>query len=321
LIFQAGDTLEDTYKLLRSFRRIVLAISPFAFIVCGIGVFIVSSWALATLKAFTSKVSQITEENLFERLPEKGVARELKPLASSFNTMLTRLEGSFTRQRQFLSDASHELRTPTTIIKSFCDVTLGRERSSGDYKEAIRKISDTVNRMCDIINRILVISRLDSKTIEFKPVRIDLNEVLKDVIKLVEQSAQNRGIRISLSGGHTTIKGDREGVTEVFTNLVENAIKYNRQNGSIDISIEERDGFGVVRVSDTGIGIPQSELDKIFDRFYRVDASRGVTVGSGLGLSIVKTIVEAHGGRVLVESLLGQGSAFTVAMPLHSDKA
>ncbi len=317
LVFQAADTMEDTYTLLRSFRGIILAISPVVFILCGVGVFIVSSWALATLNAFTTKVSQITEKNLFERLPEKGVARELEPLASSFNTMLTRLEGSFTRQRQFLSDASHELRTPTSIIKSFCDVTLGRERAAGDYRDAIKKISDTVNRMCDIINRILVISRLDSKAIEMNPVRIDLNEVMKDVSRLVETSVMTKGIRLSIKGGHVTVRGDREGITEVFTNLIENAIKYNKQGGSIDIDLREKEGFAVTEVVDTGIGMAETELDKIFDRFYRVDASRGVTVGSGLGLSIVKTIVEAHGGRVQVKSAAGQGSTFTVFLPLY----
>lgn len=320
LVFQAADTMEDTYTLLSSFRGIILAISPLVFIVCGVGVFIVSSWALATLNAFTTKVSQITEENLFERLPDKGMARELKPLASSFNTMLTRLEGSFMRQRQFLSDASHELRTPTSIIKSFCDVTLGRERAAADYRDAIKKISDTVNRMCDIINRILVISRLDSKAIELKPVRIDLNEVMKDVSRLVETSALNKGITVGVRGAHVTVRGDREGITEVFTNLIENAIKYNKQGGSIDIDLREKDGFAVAEVVDTGIGIAEAELEKIFDRFYRVDASRGVTVGSGLGLAIVKTIVEAHGGRVEVKSAPGKGSAFTVFLPVYLEK-
>lgn len=319
LTFQAGDSLEDTYELLSSFRNIVLAIFPAVFILCGIGVFVMTGWALNSLKIFTSKVGQITEENLNDRVEERGVVAELQPLAANFNTMLGRLEESFGRQKQFLSDASHELRTPTSIIKSFCDVILSRERQSGDYKEAIKKIGETVNRMCDIINRILVISRLDNKTIQFKPVRLDLKDIMKDVLKLIEPSAVNKGIKINLGGRSITIRGDREGITEVFTNIVENAIKYNSSNGSVNIELEEKQGWAVVSVQDTGIGIPESEREKIFDRFYRVDASRGITVGSGLGLSIVRTITEAHGGRIEVLSELGKGSTFQVYLPLNQE--
>lgn len=319
LTFQAGDTLEDTHMLLSSFRTTVLFIFPVVFIVCGLGVFFMTGWALRKIKSFTAKVGQITEENLSERVEERGVATELQPLAASFNTMLGRLEESFNRQKQFLSDASHELRTPTSIIKSFCDVTLARERAAGDYKEAIRKIGDTVNRMCDIINRILVISRLDTKTIQFKPVKIDLMSMMKDVVKLIESSAQSKGVITGLKGTSVTVKGDREGLMEVFTNIVENAIKYNKPNGSIDIDVSDSGNMAVVSIRDTGIGIPQEEMERIFDRFYRVDASRGVTVGSGLGLSIVRTIVEAHGGTVHVTSEVGEGSSFIICLPKNLD--
>ncbi|MFQ5736878.1 MAG: sensor histidine kinase [Thermodesulfobacteriota bacterium] len=315
LTFQAGDTLEDIHNLLGSFRNVVLFIFPVVFVVCGIGVFFMTGWALRALRTFTDKVGQITEENLSERVEERGVVTELKPLAASFNTMLGRLEQSFGRQKQFLSDASHELRTPTSIIKSFCEVTLGRERTAADYREAIRKIGDTVNRMCDIINRILVISRLDTKTIQFKPVRVDLMDMMKDVVKLIEPAAQSKGVETKLSGHSVTLKGDREGLMEVFTNIVENAIKYNRPNGRIEIDVSESGAGAVVVVKDTGIGIPPEEKEKIFDRFYRVDASRGLTVGSGLGLSIVRTIVEAHGGEVHVTSEVGVGSVFRIYLP------
>jgi heavy metal sensor kinase len=317
LTFQAGDTLKDTYVMLRSFYNMVLIVLPIVFLICGAGVFIVTGWGLRSLKAFTAKIGQITEENLSERIPEGGVVSELKPLASNFNTMLGRLEESFSKQKQFLSDASHELRTPTTIIKSFCDITLSKDRNASEYRDAMSKIGDTVNRMCDIINRILVVSRLDSKTIQLKPVRLDLMTMMREVLKLIEPSAAGKGINIDLTGESVTIKGDREGLTEVFTNLVENAVKYNKTDGRIDISVGSNRNEAIVIVSDTGIGIPPGEKEKIFDRFYRVDASRGVTVGSGLGLSIVRTIIEAHGGRVEVTSEPGKGSAFRVYLPMN----
>lgn len=319
LTFMAADSLHDTYELLSSFRNIVLTIFPLVFVLCGIGVFIMTGWALVPLKELSAKMGLITEKNLSERLEVRGAVKELQPLASNFNIMLGRLEESFSRQKQFLSDASHELRTPTSIIKSFCDVTLSKERQAEDYKESIKKIGSSVNRMCDIINRILVISRLDNRTIQMKPSRMDLMDLMRDVLKLIEPSAVNKGISTRLSGHSVTVKGDREGLTEVFTNIVENAIKYNKNNGSVDISVREGSGQAIVEVQDSGIGIPEGEKEKIFDRFYRVDASRGVTVGSGLGLSIVRTIVEAHGGRIEVDSVPGKGSTFRVIIPLNHE--
>lgn len=316
LTFQAGDSIEETHELLVSFRNIVLVIFPLIFILCGLGVFIVTGWALRSLKSFTLKVGHITEENLNERMSEEGLVDELRPLAVNFNVMLSRIETSFLRQKQFLSDASHELRTPTSIIKTFCDVTLGRERTATDYKETVKKVGDTVNRMCDIINRILTISRLDNKAIEFKLVRIDLMDIMKDVDRLIEPVAAHKAVGLRLSGSSAVIKGDREGLTEAFTNIVENAIKYNRPNGSVNIRISEESGSALVLIEDTGIGIPKEEYEKIFDRFYRVDASRGIIVGSGLGLSIVRSIIDSHGGHIEIESTLGAGSAFKVYLPL-----
>lgn len=317
LTFQAGDDLKSTYSLVNSFRNIVLYVLPAVFLFCVLGVYVVTGWALKSLKDFSGKVGQISEKNLNERIEEKGTVQELRPLAASFNTMLGRLESSFSRQKQFLSDASHELRTPTSIIRSFCDVTLGRERSAEDYRDALKKVSDTVNRMCDIINRILVISRIDTQTMQFKATRLDLMEVLKDVLKIIELSAANKGVRISLKGAHAAIYGDREGLTEVFSNIVENAVKYNIPEGRIDIEVSQTGEGAMITVSDTGIGIPANEIERIFDRFYRVDASRGVTVGSGLGLSIVRSIIENHGGKVEVESVLGKGSVFKVSLPAN----
>lgn len=315
LTFQASESMRETNRLMSSFRNIAVVIFPAVFLVCAAGIILITKWALKSLKTFSAKISQITEENLSERVEEAGVAEELKPLASSFNAMLSQLEGSFTRQRQFLSDASHELRTPTSIIKGFCDVTLARERNPDDYKEAMGKIRDTVNRMCDIINRILVVSRFDSRAIELKTARIDLGDIMKDVLKLIEPFAVDRGVRMRLFGAGASIKGDREGLTEVFTNIVENAVKYNRPGGDVFVSMGFEGNDAIIRIEDTGIGIPPGETEKIFDRFYRVDASRGLTVGSGLGLSIVKTIVEAHNGTITVRSELGKGSSFEIRLP------
>ncbi|MFQ5441156.1 MAG: ATP-binding protein [Thermodesulfobacteriota bacterium] len=316
LVFVAADTLEGTFQLLKSFRRIVLIVYPVIFVLSAVGIFIITGWALVSLRFFSDKISHITEENLFERINEEKSPYELRPFASSFNTMLSRLEASFERRRHFLSDASHELRTPTTVIKSYCDVTLGKQRSAEAYREALEKVSKTVNRMKNIINRILVISRFDAGIMEYKPVRIDLKDILADVVTLVEPAALSMDVDISLHGPNINIHGDMEGVTEVFTNLVENAVKYNRAGGRVEIYTAAVEDYAEVTVKDTGIGMSAKDMKKIFERFYRADVSRGVTVGTGLGLSIVKSIIERHGGTIEVTSERGVGSTFKVTLPL-----
>jgi len=317
LIFQVADSLTDTYRLIKSFRKVVLVIYPVVFLICAVGIYLMTKWALSPMRAFAAKVRHITEKNLYERIDEKHKPVELKALVAGFNVMLGHLEDSFERRKQFLSDASHELRTPTSVIKSYCDVMLTRERPAEAYKDALLKISSTVNRMAELINRILVISRIDSKSAELKLVKLNVAEVVHDVFKLLEQAASLRKISLYVEGPDMAIRGDKDGIIEVFTNLVENAVKYNKEGGSVVVRISGKDGFCHVSVEDTGIGILEKDIENIFKRFYRTDASRGLTVGSGLGLSIVNAIVKAHGGHIDVESEKDRGSKFKVFLPFN----
>ncbi|MCC7203328.1 MAG: HAMP domain-containing protein [Nitrospirae bacterium] len=315
LTIQIADTLQNTYHMLGSFRKIVIITYPIIFFLCGAGTYLITGWALRSIRLFADSIDMISETELDKRIDAQQSVFELRGLAGSFNKMLNRLEHSFGRQRQFLSDASHELRTPTSIIKSYCDVTLGRERSAEDYKDVLRKISDAVNRMCKIIDRILTISRLDNRTVNLRPSTINIKEIIDDVVRLVEPAAASRNVRINSTGSDVFLTGDRESLTEACTNIVENAIKYNKPDGTIFINFGDSNGFVFINVADTGIGIPEGEINKIFDRFYRVDSSRGQTVGSGLGLSIVRAIVESHGGKIGVESTDGKGSTFKILLP------
>jgi len=320
LIFQVADSLASTYRLIGYFRKAVLMIYPVVFIICALGIYLMTRWALMPMRAFAAKIGHITEKNLYERLDEKHKPVELKDLASSFNTMLERLERSFERRKEFLSDASHELRTPTSVIKSHCDVMLARERPGEVYRQALEKIGVTVNRMTELINRILVISRIDSDSSELRPVRLGVREMVSDVFRLVEHSAAMKRVSLRIEGPEVMIMADRDGIFEVFTNLVENAVKYNQRGGSVVVRISNLNGSCEVMVEDTGMGIDQNDLENIFKRFYRTDASRGLTVGSGLGLSIVSAIVKAHGGHIEVQSEKGKGSRFMVSLPLAPAK-
>jgi heavy metal sensor kinase len=312
---QAADTIEDSYKILKSFKKIILIVFPSVFIISLIGILVITGLSLKPLDYFSKRIGQITQMNLNERMNVEGIDKELQPLAESFNKMLGRLEESFSRQSQFLSDASHDLKTPTSVIKSYCDVTLSRERTPSEYREAIENISEMANKITVIISRILEISRLESKTFSLNITDVDLKVLIGDVLKLLEPSASAKGVRIIVNGEDVMIKGDRERLTEAFINIIDNAIKYNKNNGTVEIRVDGRGGDAVISVEDTGIGIPISEKERIFDRFFRVDMSRGVVAGSGLGLSIVKAIINAHTGRIEVESEVGKGSRFTVFLP------
>ncbi len=315
--FQASDSLDETYRILRSFRNIILIALPLIYLLAVSGIYFISRFALKTLNVFSKQVGQITARSLGERVEEENIDDELRPVAKSFNTMLGRLEKSFARQREFLSDASHELRTPTSVIKSRCDVTLRRERSAEEYRSAIVTIKETSARMTSIIERILDASRIESKIFSMKMARVDLSEIVSEAVKLIEPSATDSDISIHFTpSGPSMIRGDRERISEVFVNFIENAVKYNRHGGSVEIGMSSEENFAVVTVADTGIGVPEDEKERIFERFYRVDKSREMVPGTGLGLSIVKAIVESHRGRIEFDSVFGKGSTFKVYLPL-----
>ena len=312
ITFQTADSLEESFYVLRSFRNIILIAMPLIFLIVILGVYHITGFALGTLNIFSSQVGRITARNLNERIEENNLDLELKPLAKSFNTMLGHLEAAFLRQREFLSDASHELRTPTSVIKSLCDVTLRKPRDASEYKEAIGSINDASKKMAGIIERILQASRLESKTFQMNMQKVELSDILRDIVTLITPAAEERGVKITLEQWRGTVIGDHERLTEALINIVENAVKYTTSGGAVSVSVDDTSQYAVVNVKDTGIGISSEDREVIFERFYRVDKSRESVPGTGLGLSIVKAIIEAHHGKIEVESKEGKGSCFKV---------
>jgi signal transduction histidine kinase len=267
-------------------------------------------------------------------------------LIETFNEMISRLDKSFHQMKQFSMDASHELKTPLTILRGEVEVALRKQRTPQEYEEILQSNLEEINRMSHIVNDLLLLSKADSGDVRLNKEEVNLTEILDDIVDQIQILAQSKNLRIETENHQeeTHVLGDPLRIRELFLNLIENAIKYTEEGGSIRIRME-RDAprlsatiltpgrsdvasaaqgggqadMAKIIVSDTGIGIAKEDQDKIFDRFYRVDKARSREQGgSGLGLSICKWIVWAHQGEIAVESEIGKGSSFIVKLPLHS---
>lgn len=317
LFLYVAEGIKEEHDLLRAFRLFLLIVFPLTILLTGIGSIVIVQLSLKPLTSFSRQIGLITEKRLHERVDSRGVDAELKYLASSFNDTLDRLEKAFQAQRDFLSDASHELRTPTAVIKSTADVTLRRERTIAEYTEAMKTVKDASERMGGLIDRLLKLSRLDAELTKFKNEKVSLKDVLDITLKTISPLAQERDIKVNAEKiEEIVIAGDKDQLIELFLSILDNSIKYNRPNGSVTVSMVRSREWAITRITDTGVGIASEALDKVFDRFYRADLSRGETAGTGLGLPIAKGVAESHGGRIEVESTVGEGSTFTVYLPL-----
>jgi signal transduction histidine kinase len=240
-------------------------------------------------------------------------------LIRTINEMIARLENSFERMAEFTADASHELKTPICAMRGEAEVLLSKERKAEEYQEALAHFIDRFDHLNRMINDLILLSKSDSSQMESKmePVRLDL--LIEEICSLFQVLAEQKGVGWKADGlQKVTVLGDKVRLQQLFTNLIDNAIKYTPM-GSIQITLEKNWDEALVKIKDTGIGIPREEHEKIFKRFYRVDKSRSKeTGGVGLGLSIAEWIAHAHLGKIEVESELNKGSTFTVYLPIRN---
>ena len=229
--------------------------------------------------------------------------------------MFERLETSFNAQQQFTSDASHELRTPTTVILAECDYTRKHAKTVEDYSQALDVVSRQAKKMSRLVESLLSLTRMDLGSVKTNFEVEDLSEMM-DVICEETRMVASRGITMCTDiqeGVFANI--DVTLMSRLVQNLIDNAYKYGREGGMAEVSLRARDGWAVISVKDNGVGIARENLEKIWQRFYQEDSSRSGGEGLGLGLSMVKQIAKLHGGTVEVESELGAGSTFTVKIP------
>ena len=310
--------MAGTVAALRHVRELLLFATPGVLLIASLGGYWISRRALAPVDAITQAAQTIGIENLSERLTVPAASDELKRLSETWNSMLARLEAAVKRLSQFTADASHELRTPITLIRATAELTLRRERSAETYREALRHIIQESDRTARLIEDLLLLARADAGLPGLPLDRVELMPLVLDVCEQGQVLAQARQLEISTEAPEQPIYVDANdpALRRLLLLLVDNAVKYTPAGGRITVSVAQDSSGPTVTVTDTGIGIPDTALPHVFERFYRVDESRNREAGgAGLGLSIAQWIAERHHARLEAESVIGQGSAFRVRFP------
>ncbi len=280
---------------------------------------LISHRAVKDINDVNEKIMHTALGNLQDRLPEDEGFIEVQVLAENYNDVLERLATIDQTRSEFVSNVSHELKTPITSMKVLAEsVTQNEAATVDDYKEFMVDIVDEIDRETKIINDLLTLVRTDSKQDEMNFDEADINEMIETIVKTVKPLANQRAIKLSYdSFREVKARVDAVKLSLAISNLIENAVKYNVDNGWISVSLNADKEYFYIKVADSGVGIPEDAKDRVFDRFYRVDKARSRdTGGTGLGLSITRSIVNAHKGTIKLYSESGKGTTFTVKIPL-----
>lgn len=320
-IVQVGTSLEDFDESMSRLLTIIVISIPTALALTLIGGYFLAKKSLKPVDQIRKAAIKISSANLNEKIDVGGRKDELGKLAETFNEMIERLRDSFQRINQFSIDVSHELKTPLAILKGETEIALRKEREKEEYQRILRSNLEEINRMSKIIDDLLFLSNAETKNLTLYKEPIALQDLITDVCCDMKIYAEQKGVELTVGRlEDITIEGDELKLRRMFMNIIENGIKYNVAGGKVEVSSFIEDGYARVDIKDTGIGISESDLKYIFDRFYRADRSRKRDAGSGLGLSISKWIAEAHNGKIEVASIPQKGSTFSVKLPIFGKK-
>ncbi|MFC6665428.1 sensor histidine kinase [Deinococcus radiopugnans] len=316
-IVYVGRSLDDIQRTLADLRNVILLLFLAGLVTAGVGAYLLAGRALQPLGLVQRAAEGIGGQNLTERVPEPETGDEVQALAGALNNMLARLEDSFEAQRRFTSDASHELRTPVTAISGHASYLLRRTSPDEQQKESLKIIRSESERLTNLIASLLQLARSDSGALVMARDPILSGLFLTEIARELMPLAQAQRTALTVAGQEVTFEGDADRLKQVLINLVSNALKAGARTITLS-SQPEQDGTEVrLSVSDDGPGIPADQLDRLFDRFYRLEDSRSRDVGgAGLGLSIARGIVEAHEGRIWLESEVGKGTVAHVQLPV-----
>jgi len=317
------QSLFHQHEFLETLAGTFAVVIPLTLLLAGAGGYFLARSNLSPVVAMSEQARWIGAENLEARLGVKNPDDELGHLARSFNGLLDRLSASFDRQKRFVADASHELRTPVAILCGETEVALGKEgRSEQEYREALQILADESKRLKRIVEDLFTLARADAGQYPLSYTDFYLDEAAAECAKNVRTLAAARHITVTCEpGGEALIRADEALVRRMLINLLDNAMKYTPSGGSVSLHVEERDGAYHLSVTDSGPGIPTEFQSRIFERFFRVDKARSRKEqdggGAGLGLSIGAWIAGAHNGKLELTSSTSEGSTFTAVLPKY----
>jgi heavy metal sensor kinase len=328
----AGDRFEltgaysirTTDEILRRIRGILAIIIPLLVVGAACGGYFMATRSLAPVSAMAERAAEITATNLRERVPVSG-GEELAGLARVVNELLARLEDSFAQQRRFMADASHELRTPTAILRTEADVTLAQDhRSEDEYRGSLTVIRDAARRLTRIVDDLFALARVDSENVATRRERVYVEELVDDALRMVRPLADARSVRVELRAvTEAPVDGDSDLLGRLLVNLLDNAIKHSPDGGVVEVDMRRRGQLTDVAIVDHGAGIPESERERVFQRFVRLandpastpEQTDGRRTGAGLGLAIARRIAEAHGGSLVVAESRPGHTEFRLTLP------
>ena len=305
---------ENDFQFIDSLNKILFGIGSVAFIISiMIGHMLAKRLSSPILKTVEA-TKEITDGNYNVRLEEETGTKELDLLINSINHLAGSLEKMEKLRKQLTEDVAHELRTPITILQSYIEAII--EGVWEPSTERLQSCYDETIRIGKLVSDLEKLAKVESDNIRLDKVELNLYQLIDQVINSMDKEITNKKLKVNLHGPKIAITADQDRFRQVIVNLLSNAIKYSTEEGTIDFKIIDDKDIAGFRIIDDGIGIPANELPFIFERFYRADKSRNrMTGGAGIGLTIVKSIIEAHGGKIKVESKLGEGSSFLVELP------
>jgi heavy metal sensor kinase len=315
---QTGIALNKSMVLLSAFGAQLVLLTPAVLILAALGGHFMSRKALAPVAAIATEARRINDKNLDIRLPIAATEDEISHLSETLNQMLERVESGVRGIRDFTANAAHELRTPLALIRTEVEVALSQPRVAGEYREACEQVQVEAVRMTSLIDSLLMLARVDTGTeaLRFEP--LDANQLIVQVGEKWKTAMRLALLDFSVIPAPVPVfvSGDADSLQRLLTILLDNAVRYTMPGGAVHLQVVHQRGRVVFNVRDTGIGIAPEHQTRVFDRFYRVDRARGGgSRGAGLGLALAKWIAEKHGTSVSVESMIGKGSVFGVALP------
>src|SRR5580704_6797304 len=318
-LIQSAFEMDDFYEALDHFALLLYISIPTLLLLAAAAGYWISTRALAPVDQITQTARTISAQNLSSRLAVPQTGDELQRLSETVNGMLERLEAAFKKITQFTADASHELRTPVAVMRTRAELSLRKARTADEYREVIAEVLAELEKTSKLIEQLMFLARADSgaETLHFAATNV--SEVLREACHQGSALAEAKqiGFQEQISRDSMWIRGDASSLRRLFLILIDNAVKYTPASGQVEVSLQRNDGYAVAQVRDTGIGISETDLPNVFERFYRADKARTrETGGVGLGLSIGRWIAEVHAGTIEVRSSPGRGSIFQIRLPI-----